>query len=218
MQKVILSLAILLSAAVVGTTTANAMTYFYTINAFYKGQPAGPTNSITGLFRMDDEVGPLSITDIDIYATLPTTAGPFSFRFDQVINPVDTWNAFGGTSPYLWFANTAFSAGDTHFWMGMKYDTNADDGSYLIGIWGRQGNPHPSEISVLNVNFWQGIEGRVMREITSSVPEPSTWAMLLIGFAGIGFATYARASGMRYSQNLQTVSRSRVALDAGVVG
>jgi hypothetical protein len=28
----------------------------------------------------------------------------------------------------------------------------------------------------------------------ASVPEPSTWAMLLIGFAGIGFAAYRRSS------------------------
>jgi hypothetical protein len=28
--------------------------------------------------------------------------------------------------------------------------------------------------------------------VTTAVPEPSTWAMLLIGFAGIGFATYRR--------------------------
>jgi hypothetical protein len=27
-----------------------------------------------------------------------------------------------------------------------------------------------------------------------AVPEPSTWAMLLIGFAGIGFTTYRRSS------------------------
>jgi hypothetical protein len=29
--------------------------------------------------------------------------------------------------------------------------------------------------------------------IAAPVPEPSTWAMLLIGFAGIGFATYRRS-------------------------
>ena len=28
--------------------------------------------------------------------------------------------------------------------------------------------------------------------IASAVPEPSTWAMLLIGFAGIGFAAYRK--------------------------
>jgi hypothetical protein len=26
----------------------------------------------------------------------------------------------------------------------------------------------------------------------SAIPEPSTWAMMLIGFAGIGFAAYRR--------------------------
>jgi len=31
-------------------------------------------------------------------------------------------------------------------------------------------------------------------EVTSAVPEPSTWAMLLLGFAGIGFMAYRRKS------------------------
>jgi hypothetical protein len=31
----------------------------------------------------------------------------------------------------------------------------------------------------------------------SVVPEPSTWAMMLLGFAGLGFATYRRASKSR---------------------
>ena len=30
--------------------------------------------------------------------------------------------------------------------------------------------------------------------ISSSVPEPSTWAMLLLGFTGIGFMAYCRKS------------------------
>jgi hypothetical protein len=33
-----------------------------------------------------------------------------------------------------------------------------------------------------------------MTPITTSVPEPSTWAMMLLGFAGLGFAGYRRAS------------------------
>jgi hypothetical protein len=31
------------------------------------------------------------------------------------------------------------------------------------------------------------------REISNSVPEPSTWAMMLLGFAGLGFAGYWRS-------------------------
>jgi hypothetical protein len=30
--------------------------------------------------------------------------------------------------------------------------------------------------------------------VTPAVPEPSTWAMLLLGFAGIGFMAYRRKS------------------------
>jgi len=30
--------------------------------------------------------------------------------------------------------------------------------------------------------------------MTAAVPEPSTWAMLLVGFAGIGFMAYRRKS------------------------
>jgi hypothetical protein len=66
--------------------------------------------------------------------------------------------------------------------MFINYDTSSNDGSYLIGM---GFNAHPSEISVIGVNAWQGIEGRMTP--ASAVPEPSTWAMLLIGFAGIGF-------------------------------
>ena len=29
--------------------------------------------------------------------------------------------------------------------------------------------------------------------IASSVPEPSTWAMMLLGFAGLGFYAYRRS-------------------------
>ena len=38
-----------------------------------------------------------------------------------------------------------------------------------------------------NVNF---------TEFTAAVPEPSTWAMMLLGFAGIGFAAYRRKNKM----------------------
>jgi hypothetical protein len=31
--------------------------------------------------------------------------------------------------------------------------------------------------------------------VTASVPEPSTWAMMVLGFAGLGFAGYRRARG-----------------------
>ena len=41
------------------------------------------------------------------------------------------------------------------------------------------------------------IDGVSIRNISSTVPEPSTWAMLLIGFAGLGYAGYRRALAPR---------------------
>jgi hypothetical protein len=33
-----------------------------------------------------------------------------------------------------------------------------------------------------------------VQTITPAVPEPSTWAMMILGFAGVGFMTYRRKS------------------------
>ena len=195
--RLALGAAALLCVGIAGSAPANAVTYLYEINAFCSqcGQPSGATNSITGSFTMDNIAGPASISNIDIHATLPTGGGTFfNFSFDQVINPVSTWNAFGGSSPYLSFANSAFSAGDTHFWMGVKYDMNSNDGSYLIGLWGNSGNPHQSEISVINFNNWQGITGRMTQEIAPVPLGPSTWPMMILGFAGVAFMAYRRKS------------------------
>ena len=51
--------------------------------------------------------------------------------------------------------------------------------------------------------FWDGIHPTAFAhsviaeqflDATGAVPEPSTWAMILLGFAGIGFMAYRRKS------------------------
>jgi hypothetical protein len=42
-----------------------------------------------------------------------------------------------------------------------------------------------SGVTFANINW-------ITADVSSAVPEPSTWAMTLIGFAGIGFAGYWR--------------------------
>jgi hypothetical protein len=56
----------------------------------------------------------------------------------------------------------------------------------------------PTGVSLINAHFDVGDANLSNMTpfdptVTSSVPEPSTWAMLLIGFAGIGFAAYRRS-------------------------
>jgi outer membrane lipase/esterase len=40
----------------------------------------------------------------------------------------------------------------------------------------------------------QLIEGNYLIQVAESVPEPSTWAMMILGFAGVGFVAYRRMS------------------------
>jgi hypothetical protein len=43
-----------------------------------------------------------------------------------------------------------------------------------------------------NQNTLTLIDNLQLNGTVSAVPEPSTWAMMLLGFAGIGFMTYRR--------------------------
>jgi hypothetical protein len=55
--------------------------------------------------------------------------------------------------------------------------------------------------SILNGRIFGGdstnlgiVSGVTLNAPLSAVPEPSTWAMLLLGFAGLGFMAYRRKS------------------------
>jgi hypothetical protein len=43
-----------------------------------------------------------------------------------------------------------------------------------------------------------GNTGVVGSGITAAVPEPSTWAMMILGFAGVGFLAYRRKRGVAF--------------------
>ena len=56
--------------------------------------------------------------------------------------------------------------------------------------------------SLINLGFISGpidltIEGDGVFAVGGAVPEPSTWAMMLVGFAGLSFAGYARSRNLR---------------------
>jgi len=42
--------------------------------------------------------------------------------------------------------------------------------------------------------------GPVIGDVSiSAIPEPSTWAMMIMGFLGVGFVAYRRRSGVRFA-------------------
>ena len=125
-----------------------------------------------------DGNNPSTITNVGIDVYLPTLQGPFSFIFDEVVNPTATWSA-----GYLWFANHSYGAADTHIFLFLHA---LNEGTCLTGQQ-HSGPFHQSEVSIIGVNLWQGFDGTI-----TPVPEPSTWARMIVGFAGVGFLAYRR--------------------------
>ncbi len=72
---------------------------------------------------------------------------------------------------------------------GLKHD---EDLSFILVA---TGGPL-TEISLMSTS---GIKEAKQFEVSgvAAIPEPSTWAMLILGFAGLGFATYRKAHGAR---------------------
>jgi len=63
--------------------------------------------------------------------------------------------------------------------------------SFLVGT-----NPSSPSYFAADIVGENGSTGAVgSGTVIAAVPEPSTWAMLLLGFAGVGFAAYRRKTG-----------------------
>jgi hypothetical protein len=113
--------------------------------------------------------------------------GPFSQQYDQdnnftVADNVYTYN----------YGASAVTSEPTSLPAQIEgpftYNTNPLDSSYnnvQIYTW----NANTGAVS------WAWADGTVSTlTIMPEVPEPSTWAMMLLGFAGLGFAGYRRAT------------------------
>jgi probable HAF family extracellular repeat protein len=59
------------------------------------------------------------------------------------------------------------------------------------------GLPGSTSSQALAINYAGQIVGYSAGPTPPFVPEPSTWAMMLIGFAGLGYAGYRRAQEPR---------------------
>lgn len=130
-----------------------------------------------GVFSLTDASGSLSNGDTVVGASV--FDGVFNLFYPGAPFPVDT-------------VGISFSVNDG----SQAYNIYQDAGSYtpggdfsceanfcLLGP-GPSGDPslHP-ELPILKVDSFT---------ITAAVPEPSTWAMMLLGFIGLGFMAYRR--------------------------
>ena len=78
---------------------------------------------------------------------------------------------------------------------GSQYELQIDSGTLSILALGVDGFPICCHSFVNGtLNFGLTNEQPFTPTVTSAVPEPSTWAMILLGFAGVGFMAYRRNS------------------------
>ena len=88
------------------------------------------------------------------------------------------------------FAPVSLTPG-TEYWFGVTGTTGAG----LFGVEQSSNSPSGSQLYTLGIyspTVWHLEVETAAFQSTSSVPEPSTWAMLLVGFAGLGFAAYRK--------------------------
>jgi hypothetical protein len=85
----------------------------------------------------------------------------------------------GGTSA-TFDDNPAPPGGDQNIYSPFSMTFTATGSTTAISFAGLTGNQY---IGLDNVS----VEG-----ITAAIPEPSTWAMMILGFGGVGFMAYRR--------------------------
>jgi hypothetical protein len=173
-----------LSAMAPASSSADVI-YTYTGNDFQAASgPYTLTDKVTGTFELaaplGNSVGPVSIT-------------PEAFSFTDGVNTITNLNDDGQANQFFAFIKTDQSgiiiewdillngAGGQLIESDHQFDaaggtfTSTDQGVSNGGSANNDGAP----------GIWA---------VTTAVPEPSTWAMMLLGFAGISFMAYRRKS------------------------
>lgn len=110
---------------------------------------------------------------LEVLFTLPTGVTPngSSSVFAATVNGQVTNGHNGQVS--IDFDNTAHN----YSWSG---------GTFTLAV---------NDVSPFSVGFGNSITGEITVTSVSAVPEPATWAMMLLGFSGVGFLAYRRRSG-----------------------
>jgi hypothetical protein len=158
------------TAAATGSITA----YFAGSGAAFDEQVGMLVNGVaTGIVGLDDHSSALG----DSLVLGSVTKGDTLTFFDDVISINTTWysnpslNSDGGNHVY----STSALAGQAY--------TGSPAGTYV----GFEDEAFPgSDYNYHDDTF-------VFTNVSSGVPEPATWAMMLLGFAGLGFVGYRKA-------------------------
>lgn len=131
--------------------------------------------------------------------------GPvFSFKTASA----STWqNAIGSSITLNWFDDPGNAQGaDTPFdTPGNLIDTFSNTATLLVDSFNHDGSGvvtdsgpfSMTEQAIFTLTPFGQLVNRGQAEVKSAIPEPSTWAMMVLGFAGLGYAAFRRAAKSR---------------------
>jgi len=169
----------------------------------YSGLSSMTINSLT-FYNSKAPGGNPATGSFQLYLSyVPSSTNIASFDNTFISVPDGTFTqVYSGTLPSLangkleFALSTAFNYNPADgYLMLTTYNPNlSGDGNLFLDF--DQNNPQINgRFSAFRYDAWN--QGLVtgFNEQVSAVPEPSTWAMMILGFAGVGFLTYRRRKG-----------------------
>jgi len=151
-----------------GIARAENFDFEVTGNTQYPGTVSG---IIYGLASSNTKSVTSSPTGVVIVSsTLPSVTYPYTFNPASYVVGTDTFTVEGGQIVGASFEAITYNGADY-----VSLELNAHDTNGL-------GEPYHS------VNNTDGFSGATYTPVASAVPEPSTWALTLLGIGGIGYA------------------------------
>jgi hypothetical protein len=157
--------------------------YFFTLsgpgvsgNIDISTSGTGPNYTVTGVTGsiMDSEVGAGTFTIVGGSPGLSSYAGSDNILY---VPPQNTQG--NTTAAYVDFGGISFNT--TTAGLAFNIGGNAQSGPFQYVL----------NDSINNPVGYPGVYGSVLINV-SPVPEPTTWAMMIIGFFGVGFLAYRR--------------------------
>lgn len=150
-----------------------------------KGFGDGSTAKVKQIFKIDLN----GATDITNLSGAAAAAAAVSKPAKPFLDLVAALNAAGVSSANIPAKIEGLSFGQDVLLNGVLEHTLwiANDNDFVPGIAG------PNQFYVFGFQD-SDLPGYTAEQFTAAVPEPSTWAMMILGFAGIGFMAFRRKS------------------------
>jgi len=138
------------------------------------------TAGAEGIYTTLSQVISLTAGETITFAAKFITSDYMPFNDDAKVTILNFTNGITTTS----FAQSVLSSGNTIF-------NTYDSGWVNLSFTATQTGTYNFNAGVQNIGD-SGVSSQLFLDTVAAVPEPTTWAMMLLGFAGVGFMAYRR--------------------------